>query len=142
MGHLAQGCREVTAEIGVGTQKLLADTLTPQPAGRSCRTYEVYILDKATGPSVTAQILDRHTYSVDVLWCGCVCSVRPVALEGEVVFGPGKKKRCIKNTISSSPDSILSQYLGADSICIAIFEYCDSTSIVIRYYDLLPLFTS
>ena len=33
--------------------------------------------------------------------------------------------------IHLSPDSILSRNLGADSICIAIFKYCDSTSIAI-----------
>lgn len=30
---------------------------------------------------------EMTTYSVDVLWRGCVGSVGPVALEGEVVFG-------------------------------------------------------
>ena len=28
-------------------------------------------------------------------------------------------------------------YLVADSICIAIFKYCDSTSIAIQHYNLL-----
>ena len=37
-----------------------------------------------------------------------------------------------RGTICLSPDSILSPYLGADSICIAIFKYCDSTRITIR----------
>lgn len=30
----------------------------------------------------------RKTYSIDVLWSGCVGSVGSVALKGEVVFGP------------------------------------------------------
>lgn len=30
------------------------------------------------------------TYSIDVLWGGCVSSIGPVALKSEVVFGPKK----------------------------------------------------
>lgn len=34
-----------------------------------------------TGPEL------RPTYCIDVLWSGCVGSIGPVALEGEVIFG-------------------------------------------------------
>ncbi len=41
-------------------------------------------------------------------------------------------------TIHLPPDSILSRYLGADTICIAIcFKNYDSKSIAIRYSDVL-----
>lgn len=35
----------------------------------------------------------RWTYSVDVLWSGCVGSIGPVALKGKVVFGTEQEQR-------------------------------------------------
>ncbi len=43
-------------------------------------------------------------------------------------------------TIHLPPDSILSRYLGADTICIAIFlKNFDSASIAIRYCNVLRI---
>ena len=79
-GYLAPGCRALTV-IGVRSQKLSAETQTPQPLDDPAQ-----------------HILERQTHSIDVLRRGCVCSVRPVALEGEVVFGPEQEKK--KNMIT------------------------------------------
>ena len=80
-GYLAPGCRALT-EIRVRSQKLSAETQTPQPLS----------------DDPAQHILERQTHSIDVLRRGCVGSVRPVALEGEVVFGPEQEKK--KNTIT------------------------------------------
>lgn len=40
----------------------------------------------------------KSTYSVDVLWSGCVGSIGTVALKGKVVFGAEQEQRYLLTT--------------------------------------------